>query len=101
MEQLEIAIKKTPNDVDLLHDLGWANTALKHFEKADRILGQALKIEPENHRIVQAIGILRMQQNRLPEAADHFRRALQLKPDSPEAQGALKHVLEKMQPRQP
>lgn len=96
VEQLEIAIQETPNDVDLLHDLGWAYTALKHFEKADRILGQALKIEPKNHRIVQAVGILRMQQNRLPEAADQFRRALQLKPGSPEARAALKHVLEKI-----
>ena len=37
-----------------------------------------------------------MQQNRLPEAADHFRKALQLKLDSPEARAALNHVLEKI-----
>jgi arylsulfatase A-like enzyme/Flp pilus assembly protein TadD len=95
-EQLRIALQQAPDDVNVMHDLGGALTVLEQFERADQVLARALDLEPKNPRILQAIGYLRLKQNRLPEAAEYFRKTLEVAPDTTQARDALEFVQEKM-----
>lgn len=88
---------KLPDNVDVLHDLAIAQTALRQFDEAERYLTAALRLDPQAARLHQALGVLRLQQRRLPEAAQCFRKVLELDPESREAQQALQHVSQLMQ----
>jgi Flp pilus assembly protein TadD len=78
--------------MDTLHDIGVAYTALRQFAPAEKYLRQALQIEPKTPRVLQALGVLRLQQHRLAEAARYFGETLALDPGSAEAKAALQHA---------
>jgi Flp pilus assembly protein TadD len=49
----------------------------------ERFLEQALRAAPEHAEALHALGLLRVRQQRLPEAVDLFRRAAKARPDVP------------------
>jgi len=91
-QQLHAALELKKNDVSILHDLGVALTALRRFDQAEICLQRAAELEPRSPQVVQATGVLYLQQGRRAEAAEYFRKTLDLAPDSQEARQALEYV---------
>lgn len=94
--QLGAVLARTPDDVDLLHDVGVALIATGKHGEGERCLTRALELDRDNVRAIQALGALRVQQQRWSEAEQLFVRALQLSPSSVEAQRGLQWVRQKL-----
>jgi arylsulfatase A-like enzyme/Flp pilus assembly protein TadD len=97
-KQLSVALEKQPDDVGALHDLAVSLISLGQLERAEGCLQRALALEPRTVRLLQAMGVLRMQQKRLPEAAEYFRKVLEIDPSSAEARAALQQVQRQLGP---
>ncbi len=76
--QLEIALKVSPNNPDILSDLGYLNIYLKKISNAEIYLKTALKVNPFNLEVLINMGVLEKNKKRLGPAQIYFRRALQI-----------------------
>jgi uncharacterized protein HemY len=56
------------------------------------MLTRAVKLAPQNYRVLQVLGILRMRQKRYSEAEGYFRRTLEIEPGCSEAKAALQYL---------
>jgi tetratricopeptide (TPR) repeat protein len=75
-----LAVK--PDDAFALEDKAQARMALGDFGEADKILAQLAPFQAENDQFLypQYVGKVRFHQGRLADAADMFRKALQVTP---------------------
>jgi len=93
IEHLREAVRITPSFA-ALNNLGVnLERQLKHDE-AIYYYRKALLIEPQNPGIHFNLGVALGNKGELKEAAEHFRQAINLKPDYEEARQALKLALE-------
>src|SRR5262245_16565688 len=80
LKRLSEAIEKVPDE-----PAAWANRGLLHIRKnepkeAADDLKQAKKLAPDSAEVDNLLGWLAYTRHRFPEAADHFRKALQHTP---------------------
>ncbi|MCE5242977.1 MAG: response regulator [Desulfobacteraceae bacterium] len=66
------------------------------FADAEKYYAMALKIYPDNAPIYHNIGVLQMNRQQYAQAAENFRKALQLDPEFADARKMLKTALEKL-----
>jgi len=96
--QLRAALDRSPDDVTILHDLGVALLTIGQVGSAEQYLQRAYTLQPASPQLTQAMGTLRLKQNRIPEAAEFFRQTLKLDPNSVEARRALDWVRQRAKP---
>lgn len=82
LELIEKAYALSPEDPAILDSLGWVNYRLGNFDKAERLLRQALSLYPD-HEIAAHLGEVLWVQGRQREARSIWRSALSETPDSP------------------
>jgi len=63
-----------------LAEYGRACACFHHYEDADKLLGQALALEPNNAQVFKNIGVARIAQSRNAEALEAFQKAVALQP---------------------
>jgi hypothetical protein len=94
-EQLTRAIEIIPEE-----PAAWADRGLKHLRAGDELkeaaadLRRAHELAPKSSEIESLLGQLEKLNGRYPEAADHFRKALQTDPNDLQTRFALAEVLE-------
>lgn len=79
------ALRKAPNDVNILVRLGVALSLQEKYSQAETILNQALKIEPNNPKVLYNLGLVYFRQNQDEKALRCLSRTLELVDWYPEA----------------
>ncbi len=79
---------------DILNELAIACMELNELDESYRRLAQAIRLEPENIKVLSNLGVVCLKQNRPDEAAGFFRAVLEYKPGDPVAKNYLE-ILEK------
>ncbi|MDA8426957.1 MAG: tetratricopeptide repeat protein [Treponema sp.] len=75
--------------IDALNELSICLVELDQIPEARRVLERALRLEPENVKIISNLGALALKQGRREEAAGFFRTALEIDPSDPAAKNWL------------
>ena len=75
--------------IDALNELSICLLELGRIVEARRALEKALRVEPENVKIISNLGAIALRQGRRSEAAGFFRTALEIDPDDPAAKNWL------------
>ncbi len=83
---LEDVVRKRPENVRALSDLGLALVKQRRFEEGVSYLSQAVKMFPDNPANFNALGLAEYYQGHSSEASKYFQKAIQLGPDYDEAQ---------------
>ncbi len=84
LELYNQALEILPDDKDLLYARGLLAEKLDRIDWMERDLRAALKLDPENPALLNALGYtLTDRTDRHQEALDYIQRALALKPDDP------------------
>jgi Tfp pilus assembly protein PilF len=68
------ALEIEPKNVELLADYGYSLYLKRRWAEAERILGEARKLEPKNTRVQNNLGLLLAQTDRSEDALAAFRR---------------------------
>lgn len=89
IDSLKEAIKLFPTYFLALERLGVEYVKLQQYEPAHATLTKAIEVNPNGASCRYALGVSQFYLQKLPEAIESLRRALQLAPDSPNA--ALAH----------
>src|SRR5262249_1921368 len=76
---------RKPNSAEGWLQLGVAQTRAREFSTAERSLGEALRLEPQNPEVLTALGLVRYQRKRANEAVQCFVKALEYRPKYPPA----------------
>ena len=92
IEQYREAVRIKPNFTGAFFNLGLAYEDRGDFDEAARQYGKALEIDDNANAHVN-MGAILQRQGRSREAVEHFRAALRIKPDFPEAQRGLARAL--------
>ncbi|HEV3143675.1 MAG TPA: tetratricopeptide repeat protein, partial [Gemmataceae bacterium] len=80
LPQLEHLRRLHPERTPILVELARCYTVLAQYENAEAVLSEALAREPNNREALAARGKLYMQWERVEEAEDYLRRAVELEP---------------------
>lgn len=81
---LQQAQKQAPTDNDLLYDLAMSAEKLGRFEDMERMLRELVARQPDYHHAYNALGYSLAERNqRLPEARDLIKKALEFAPNDP------------------
>jgi tetratricopeptide (TPR) repeat protein len=88
------ALSLAPPKSDLLNELAIVHMELGELEDSYRRLTEALKIEPENVKVLSNLGVVCFKMNRHDESAGFFKTVMEYSGDDPVAQNYLK-ILEK------
>jgi tetratricopeptide (TPR) repeat protein len=79
---LDRALKKSPNQTDLLYDQALTAEKLGRYDILEENLRKVIKIQPDHAQAYNALGYSLADRNlRLPEARKLIEKALQLRPD--------------------
>ena len=75
--QYEICLELDPQQVTALNNLAWLLAeSLYSLPKAENLAKQAIKLAPDNLNVLDTLGWIQLQQNKLAEAAKNFSTAL-------------------------
>lgn len=96
IQLLSNAIRITPDDADLHHDLGSLLQHNKQFAEALLHLQTAATLSPQNPRILRDLANLYLQQQRHAEAADTIRQLIPLV-ESKESRARLQQMLTRLE----
>lgn len=88
-ENWRAVLEHDPDDAYGLAMLGWAALLKKQYDQSLEYYLQADEIEPYEAKIKYNMGLVLAQLNRLPEATDRFREALEIEPDHADAINAM------------
>ncbi len=77
---------------DTLNELAICNLELRAYAEADRNLRSALRIDPENTKIMSNMAVLALKRGALDEARRFFRTILELDPNDPLAARYLRQL---------
>jgi Flp pilus assembly protein TadD len=87
------ALRKRPDDIDVLNELGAAVWRQRRPVEAEEIYRRACQIRADDFRILTNLGLALYDQGRIDEAGDAYRHALRARPDSFDARMNLGIVL--------
>jgi Flp pilus assembly protein TadD len=87
------ALQLSPDDVDVLNELGVAVWRQGRPVEAEAIYLRARDLKPDDFRILNNLGLALYNQGRIDEAGDCYRRALELQPATFDARMNLGIVL--------
>jgi tetratricopeptide (TPR) repeat protein len=80
----EQAVRRFPEDIDLLYEQAMVAEKINRIDDMERLLRQVIAMKPDHGHAHNALGYsLADRGQRLPEARDLIRRALELKPGDP------------------
>jgi len=83
-ELLADAVKRSPQDSELLYEQAMTAEKLGRLDEMERLLRQAIAVKPDFHHAYNALGYSLADRNiRLPEARDLIRKALDFAPGDP------------------
>ncbi|NLJ46601.1 MAG: tetratricopeptide repeat protein, partial [Treponema sp.] len=88
----EKAIELGAEDADAYNELAICLLELGEYRECRRRLEAALRLEPDNVKIVSNLGTLALKQGRPDEAERFFRTALELDPRDPLARSLLESL---------
>ncbi len=88
------AITQGGENADTLNELAICQMELSEFSESRKTLEKALRLEPDNVKIMSNMGILCLKQDLKSEAEAFFRTVLEFEPDDLIAQQYLDHLLE-------
>ncbi len=81
---LKAASQKFPNDVDLLYEQSMMAEKLNRMDEMERLLRRVIEQKPDHHHAYNALGYSLADRNqRLPEARELIKKALELAPGEP------------------
>ncbi|HQU85514.1 MAG TPA: tetratricopeptide repeat protein [Pyrinomonadaceae bacterium] len=86
VENLIRLLNLTPNNTDERTKLALALFTLKRYDEALTQADEVIRQKPDQAEIYNIKGLILMQKNQKTQAAEQFQKAIQLKPDFPEAQ---------------
>ena len=89
------ALQAQPDNPDFLHTLGWTQFKRSEVQAAEETLKKAIAAYRENPKAAAAwqhLAAVYEAKGDLPSAADAYRQALKLQPDSQEAAAALQRL---------
>ncbi|MBN1647708.1 MAG: tetratricopeptide repeat protein [Spirochaetales bacterium] len=88
----EQSFSLNPHNSDTHNEMAICNMELGEYSKCRENLETALKMEPENTKIISNFGILAIKQNRPEEAESYFRTVIEFEPDDPIAVKYLEYL---------
>jgi tetratricopeptide (TPR) repeat protein len=78
------AVERFPSDVDLLYEQAMMAEKLSRMDDMERLLRRVIELKPDHHHAYNALGYsLAERSQRLPEARDLIKKALDLAPGDP------------------
>jgi Flp pilus assembly protein TadD len=83
---------KSPEIVDALNELSICLLELEDFSGAKKSLERALRLEPENVKIISNLGLLALKTGRDDDARKFFLTALEIEPEDPVAKKLLEDL---------
>lgn len=86
------AIELGSKEADALNELAICQMELGEYDASAISLGSALRLEPENVKIISNFGILEIKRERPAEAERYFRTVAELQPDDDIARGYLEFL---------
>ena len=86
---LELAAKKSPEDLGIRFELGWGYRRLKQYPKAVKAFEAARKIAPEDFRVGYGLSAVYQSMGEHGRAESELRALLKKHPDDPVANNAL------------
>jgi len=75
------ALELRGNHPEILNELAICSLEIEDYESSRQYLEEALKLEPENLKVISNMGILALKQGKRDEASSFFRTVLELDPD--------------------
>ena len=89
-EVLSTAIDKVVDDPDLLYDKAMLTEKMGRMDEMERLLRQVMTLKPDYHQAYNALGYSLADRNeRLPEAQQLIKRALDAEPNDPFIQDSM------------
>ena len=89
-EVLSTAIDKVADDPDLLYDKAMLTEKMGRMDEMERLLRQVMTLKPDYHQAYNALGYSLADRNeRLPEAQQLIKRALDAEPNDPFIQDSM------------
>jgi len=79
---LEELNKESPEDVDILYNLGMCYTELNESERAIKTLQRLLQLAPDHSNAYVALGFACLKKNQIDKAKEAFLKALDLDPNN-------------------
>jgi tetratricopeptide (TPR) repeat protein len=92
LQELQIAMRGLPHDVDLLTSLGAVHRRLGNWDDAVAVYERAIRLDPRSVRTLYALGQVYDVTRRYADAVRIFERALSLAPDHHAAAVTRAHV---------
>lgn len=90
---LEKLNRKTPNDYDILYNLGMTHSELDELKSAEKCLKKCISINPDHSNAYVALGLVYHKKGEIKDAEQYLDRALILEPDNPYANKNLGSIL--------
>lgn len=81
IEQTAKEIRANPRNMDARTIQGWALIAVKRYEDAENAALEALKINPEDSRVIEILGEAYFYANKLDLALEQFAKYVELSPE--------------------
>lgn len=72
IQNLEQSNEKTPNNPEVLRNLGWAYTMIGEVKKGIILLERALTIAPDDMLIMEDLGVALLTQGKIHEAREYL-----------------------------
>lgn len=88
-----LALKRQPQNVILLRDMGTLLAEMGQLEQAIQLLNQALSLDASLPGVWYMLGQIYQHQQKIEKAAQAYRHVLELKPNHTNAQQRLNHLL--------
>ncbi len=82
-EAFKNAIAKGCSEVDVYNEMAICLMELEKYNESKKFLVKALRIEPENSKIISNLGVLELKQGNKDAAAGYFKTVLEFSPDDP------------------
>lgn len=80
---LEFLLTASPDDVNVLYNLGLALSEARRFAEAEDHLGRAVELAPNFVHALVALGVAQLRQQNNETAVENLERAVALAPDNP------------------
>lgn len=80
--RLSEALDRSPNDADVLADLGRAAYAMRNLDEAALHYEESLHVNPDQTDALEGLALVEVRQHEYPRAKDHLEHLLRLNPKS-------------------
>jgi len=91
-DAFQTSLEHGPRQTDTLNEMAICELELENFDEAQKLLVEAVSMEPENTKIISNLGIVALKTGDTDQAAAYFRTVLEIEPNDRAAAAYLEQL---------